>query len=75
MRVQKSGRRSLIEGLKQTWPLRGEAAVEAAKRPLSSMTPTIVNKDGEVIYKVVNGLGEARDDDEYKAALASVGAI
>lgn len=35
----------------------------------------IIDKDGEVIYRVVNGLPDARDQDAYKKALADVGAI
>lgn len=35
----------------------------------------VIDKDGTVVYSVHNGLGEARDDDAYVAALQQVGAI
>lgn len=35
----------------------------------------VIDKDGTVVYSVHNGLGEARDDEAYLAALEQVGAI
>ncbi len=35
----------------------------------------IVNKDGEVVYKVVNGLPDARNQDEYRETLVKIGAL
>lgn len=35
----------------------------------------IIDKDGTVVYSVHNGLGEARDEDAYLAALQQVGAL
>lgn len=34
----------------------------------------IIDKDGTVVFKVVNGLGDARDAADYKAALEKIGA-
>ncbi len=33
----------------------------------------VVDKDGRVVHKVVNGIGDARDHDELKKVLASLG--
>jgi peroxiredoxin len=35
----------------------------------------IIDRDGHVTYKVVNGLPDARNPDDYKAALGRVGAL
>lgn len=33
----------------------------------------VIDRDGTVVYSVHNGLGQARDDDEYAAALHQIG--
>jgi peroxiredoxin len=35
----------------------------------------VIDRDGTVVYSVHNGLGDARDDEEYAAALARIGAV
>ena len=35
----------------------------------------VIDRDGIVVYSVHNGLGDARDDEEYAAALATIGAV
>lgn len=45
-------------------------AVGAAER-----ATFVIDKDGTIVYSVHNGLGEARDQEAYVAALEQIGAI
>ena len=35
----------------------------------------VIDREGTVVYSVHNGLGDARDDEAYTAALAEIGAL